>query len=128
MQRPLLQREVEKLNDLSKNPLFPIPPTLIKRRQWILSLENRLSFEENWEGKKGGISESLEKLVKPVQLDTEDLFYLLSLIEGKQSADIPHLIITEMKLSRLQITEGWDVFQLENLEMIKRDYTCILNQ
>lgn len=124
---PFLKRELRKLNELEKKSILPIPRKLLERKKWIASGINAPSLEESWEGKRNGVSESLERLMKPLQLETEDLLNLLSFIEGKvkiNQVKPPHLIISEMNLKRLNIVDGWDTFQIDKLEMIKRDYSC----
>ncbi len=124
--RQLLETEKGSLHHLIQASSYPLPSFLQTRLKWLESSQNRLRFEESASSKKSGVEERIETLSSPVELDANDLLYCINLIESKRES--PHLIFKELQVQRKESASGWEVFYLQKLEMIKRDYTCFFDK
>lgn len=120
------QQHLEKLSlaskALSRLQLLNVKPNTPQNVKLLdkMRTNNHLTFEETMEG--AGL-EVRESLVEPVYIDPEDLFVIFNNIELSPLA--PHYIVQALTIKRINAFLGWEVLQLDKLELIKRDYTCL---
>ncbi len=119
----LLQNELHMLQQLQGHPGCSYRGEVLRRIDFLNSPLNRLTFaEENVRSSKK-VKETEEKLLNPVEIDTDDLSRLLSLIEGNPIARYepnlhsPQLLIQDFLLSK----KDPSVYKL-NLAILKREF------
>lgn len=123
-----LAPEIEMLQKLVNNKYFAGDETVKKRLEILSGKDNKLLFSESNVQKYPFFQETVVSLVRPVELNLEDLKKVLTLVEGvsigsNQVPDHrPQLIVLDFKLDKKEATEKNDVFQL-NLKLLKREFT-----
>jgi hypothetical protein len=124
---PLLQTEIEVLEKIAKQSNF-VENEEVTNRLEQLKTENQLRFSEGVVQTYPLFSETVETLVKPVEVDSKDLQNILAKIEGveigpyTQGDNPPQLIISELRLEKKDTNAENEVFQLQ-LKLIKREFT-----
>jgi hypothetical protein len=120
---PLLQKNLCELRVMKNHPACKNRETVLKRIEFLEGPENRLSFaEENIRSSKR-VKETEERLLHPVEIETDDLEHLLSLIEDvaiggyvpNQSS--PQLIVQDFILKK----KNTALYEL-NLTLLKREF------
>ena len=117
----LLSSEIEKLNTQVETSALPEDVLLERRLNALTHGENIFSFVESSTDVCKFYKEVVEHQTKPVEVDTNDLFNILNMIEGgKESDTIPDLIISEARLEKHRGTlqETWSL----NLNIVRREY------
>jgi len=123
----LLRPEIEALEKISRQNNF-IENEAVTNRLRELKGNNKLVFAEGVVQTNPGFTETPETLVKPVEVDLNDLQNILSKIEGvdigpyQPGPNPPQLLITEFKLEKKTAGEDNEVFSL-NLKLLKREFT-----
>lgn len=123
----LLQPEIEALGKISRQNNF-IENEAVTNRLRELKGNNKLVFAEGVVQTNPSFTETPETLVKPVEVDLNDLQNILAKIEGidmgpyQPGPNPPQLLITEFKLEKKTAGEDNEVFSL-NLKLLKREFT-----
>jgi hypothetical protein len=120
---PLLQENLSHLHAMKNHPACPNRQAVMQRINFLESGDNRLSFaEENIRSSKR-VKETEERLLHPVEIDSNDLDRLLCLIEDVAIGEhVPHpnspqLIIHDFVLTK----KNHAVYEL-NLSLLKREF------
>ncbi len=115
----LLSYEGELARSLLAKSALPEDALLERRLQFLTSGENSLSFVEGALEMGNGYKETVEQQAKPVELSSEDLATLFSLLEEPHD-DAPHLIVSEARLERKKsvLHEVWGL----SLKIVRREY------
>jgi len=123
---PLLQSEKDALEKiLSQQHL--VENEAAKKRLDYLEHENRLHFSEGIVESYPYFHETTETLIKPIEVNVDDLLNILSKIEGVEFAQYtpgpnrPQMIITDFKIDKKKTSDYNEVFIL-NLKLIKREF------
>ncbi len=119
----LLQNELKMLKQMECHPGCSSRGTVLRRIDFLSGSQNRLSFaEENVRSSKR-VKETEEKLLQPVEIDSDDLDHLLSLIEGisvaqyEPNLNSPQLLIQDFLLTK----KDPSVYKL-NMALLKREF------
>jgi hypothetical protein len=119
---PLLSSEIELLKTKVAISALPEDIVLEKRLQQLTSGDNSFSFVETSTDVGKHYKEVVEHQTRPVEVDTNDLFKILSLLEGPQGEEEsrPHCIISEARLDRKKtvVHEEWTL----SLNIVRREY------
>ena len=126
---PLLfcENEIHLLNRLSYHPAFSKNED-IKERLLFLRDENNMKFAEESTNSTSLLKETEEHLCSPIQIDTNDLKKILSLIEGRQinehipPKNSPQLFIKSFSLTKKPTISSNEIFSLE-MQLIKREFS-----
>ncbi len=122
---PLLQKEKKQCDALLNHPALPERGAFQERLAFIN--ENRLSFKEEKIETSDEMKEVKEHQRLPVQMDETDLKEILTLIEdlpreeGVKENHLPHLLITDFRLKKINSPLYFDVFEVE-MDLIKREF------
>lgn len=122
-----LEPEVESIQKVLSNPNFAGDETLRKRLELLTSNTNQMVFTEGVVQSAPHFQETTETLVRPIEVNGQDLQRILANIEGTTigdftpSPDRPQLIILDFKLDRKAHSEQHEVLFL-NLKLLKREY------
>jgi hypothetical protein len=122
-----LEPEIESLQKIGKNALFPEDDQLKKRLEFLTGPGNNMIFSEGVVQSYPLFQETTETLVHPVEVNVTDLQSILSRIEGIDiSSNVPpphrpQLIILDFKLDRKGVNDKNEVFLL-NLKLLKREF------
>lgn len=120
-----LKPEVEALELVYGHPAFESCETVKKRLNFLTKGKNRLIFSEENRQFKNNIEELNLLQKRPIEINTEDLKHLLSLVEGVSIGEYqpshmsPQLIIRRLTLRRKKLAER-ETFLLE-MHLIKRE-------
>lgn len=121
---PLLKKNLEDLQMMKNHPACKNRSAIDQRIAFLQGSENRLSFaEENIRSSKR-VKETEERLIRPVEVNAEDIAQLLSLIENVSvdsfHPDIrsPQLLIQDLILTQ----KDRGTYQLQ-LNLLKREFT-----
>ena len=118
---PLLSSEVAKLKVKVATSALPEDVLLEKRLQTLTNGDNAFSFVESSTEVGKIYKEVVEHQSRPVEVDTNDLYNILNIIEGAQEIDSrPDLIISEASLDKRKSTlqETWSL----TLNIVRREY------
>lgn len=118
---PLLSSEVSRLQAKVETSALPEDALLERRLQALTNGGNSFSFVESSTEVGKFYKEVVEHQTKPVEVDTQDLFNVLDILEGSQEADSrPDLIISEAKIEKHRGTlqETWHL----SLNIVRREY------
>lgn len=120
---PLVSSEIALLKAKIAMSALPEDVLLEKRLQAITSSDNSFSFVENFTEVGKYYKEVVEHQTRPVELDTKDLFTVLTTLEGPEEGieTRPHFIISEARLERKKgiVQEEWTL----NLNIVRREYS-----
>lgn len=122
-----LEPEIEMLQKILSDKNFADDERLKRRFEYLTGESNNLVFSEGVVQTYPLFQETMETLVHPVDINTNDLQKILSRIEGseigeeKPGPNRPQLLITEFKLDKKKVYEKNEVYQL-NLKLLKREY------
>lgn len=122
-----LQPEIKSLQTLMNNKNFAGDEKVKQRLDYLTGQDNKFILTEGNIQTYPYFQEVIASLIKPVELNVDDLKKVLSLIEGVEippytpPQDRPQLIITEFKIERKEATKKNEVYQL-NLKLLKREY------
>jgi hypothetical protein len=121
---PLLSQNIEGLKSMKNHPACKNRDDVARRISYLEGTANRLSFaEENIRSSKR-VKETEERLLHPVEIDSNDLSRLLSLIENVPVGDFspyphsPQLLIQDFTLMKKEGT----VYELQ-FNLLKREWT-----
>ena len=120
-----LKPEVEALELVYGHPAFESCDNVKKRLDFLVKGENRLIFSEENRRCQNHIEELDLKQKRPVEINTEDLKNLLSLLEGVSIGEYlpphmsPQLILRRLALRKKKLAER-ETFLLE-MHLIKRE-------
>jgi len=123
----LLKPEIEALEKISRQNNF-IENEAVTNRLNALKDNNKLVFAEGVVQSNPYFTETPETLVRPVEVDLNDLQNILAKIEGisigsyKSGPNPPQLLITDFKIEKKAAGEDNEVFSL-NLKLLKREFT-----
>ncbi|MEX2305007.1 MAG: hypothetical protein WD595_02330 [Waddliaceae bacterium] len=123
-----LAPEIESLNKMVSSKNFAGDDAIKKRLDFLTGTENKPIFHETKVETYPFFQETERSLQKPIQLNSEDLQKLLSLIEGmsigphEPAPERPQMIILDFRLEKQASLEGNEVFQL-NLKLLTREYS-----
>lgn len=124
---PLLESEVQALEKIMQQQ-YLIENETAKKRLEQLKGENRIAFSEGTVESNPYFHETQETLLKPVEINVDDLLHILSKIEGVDLGDYtpgpnrPQLIITDFKIDKKKTGgDNNEVFVL-NLKLLKREF------
>lgn len=121
-----LEPELASLEKVVSNRNFTEDPA-VKKRLEFLSEDNYLQFSEGVVQSMGTFQDTVETLVRPVEVNVDDIKKILAKIEGVQigpygpGPDRPLLIIQDFKLSKKDATPGNEVFVLD-MKLLKREF------
>ncbi|NGX61888.1 MAG: hypothetical protein K940chlam9_01379 [Chlamydiae bacterium] len=115
-----LQKEQKALRHLFDTPHFTGNEAAEKRYLFLTEKANQLAFTQANTQSGPGFQESLQTLVHPVEIDSQDLRELLHKIEGDKAGK-PQLIITDLKLSRKSYSNQNEVFGCA-VKIVKREF------
>ncbi|WP_039360944.1 hypothetical protein [Candidatus Protochlamydia amoebophila] len=122
-----LETEIESLQKIVADKNFSGDERIKKRLELLTSPSNSFIFSEGVVQTFPLFQETIETLVHPVEVNTQDLQKILALIEGIQvgpylpGPNRPQLLITEFKLDKKKVYEKNEVFVL-NLKLLKREF------
>jgi hypothetical protein len=122
-----LETEVESLQKIAADKNFSNDERIKKRLELLTGTSNSLVFSEGVVQTFPLFQETVETLVHPVEINTNDLQKILARIEGIQigpylpGPNRPQLIITEFKLDKKKVYDKNEVFIL-NLKLLKREF------
>lgn len=123
----LLKPEIDALEKISQQNNF-IENEAVTNRLNTLKGNNKLVFAEGVVQTTPYFTETPETLVRPVEVDLNDLQNILAKIEGvdigtyKPGPNPPQLLITDFKIEKKTAGEDNEVFSL-NLKLLKREFT-----
>lgn len=123
----LLEPEIDSLKEMLKNPNFPEDENVKKRLETLTGPSNRMMFSEGTVHSTPLFQEVTETLVHPVEVNIQDLQYILCRIEGIPVGSCvpperrPQLMILDFKLEKKNVSEKNQVFLL-NLKLLKREF------
>jgi hypothetical protein len=121
-----LEPEHETLQKIVNNPSFA-DDERIKKRLEFLNSGNTMIFSEGVVQSSPLFQETIETLVHPVEVNTDDLSKILSYIEGVEIGSYspkphpPQLLITEFKIDKKKVYENNEVYVL-NIKLLKREF------
>lgn len=118
---PLLSSEVARLQAKVETSALPEDVLLERRLHALTRGENAFSFVESSTEVGKFYKEIVEHQTKPVEVDTQDLFNVLDILEGTQEVDSrPDLFISEARLEKRRGTlqETWNL----SLNIVRREY------
>ncbi len=118
---PLLASEVERLRNKVAASALPEDAIFEKRLQILTNGDNAFSFVESSTEVGKIYKEVLEHQSRPVEVDTADLYTILSILEGSQDTDSrPDLIIADASLEKRKgpLHETWSL----TLNIVRREY------
>lgn len=122
-----LEPEIESLKNMSSNPNFPEDENIKKRLDLLTGTENSMVFTEGVVQSTPIFQEVTETLVRPVEVNVNDLKQILCRIEGISLAGCipppnrPQLIVLDFKIDKKTVSEKNQVFLL-NLKLLKREF------
>lgn len=122
----LLENEIDALQKIADQSHI-VDDEIVKKRLDFLNTTNKLTFSEGVVQSYPHFHETLETLVRTVEINENDLLEILTKIEGTPIGSVisppnrPQLLITELKLDRKQIRDNSEVF-LMNLKLLKREF------
>ena len=122
-----LTREIDRLKTWSAHPAIPRKELIHDRMAYLQSEDNRLTFVEEEIQTSDLFKETIEKQRHPIQVDTQDLAELLSIIEdvpkigGQPIFRRPQLLITDFSLKKMKTPLNDEVFEL-NIDLLKREF------
>ena len=123
----LLKPEIDALEKISRQNNF-IENEAVTNRLNTLKDNNKLVFAEGVVQATPYFTETPETLVRPVEVDLNDLQNILAKIEGidmgpyKPGPNPPQLLITDFKIEKKTAGDDNEVFSL-NLKLLKREFT-----
>ncbi|MCB1118130.1 MAG: hypothetical protein KDK50_06090 [Chlamydiia bacterium] len=118
--------KVHSIEQLIKIPEFASAPTLIAQLSQCRHQNNGIQLKESSSQVSKDIQETELKLMRPILIETEDLFAILSNIENKcigdhqPEAGCPQLIFRSFDLSKTVSQDHQQIFKLD-FELIKRE-------
>ena len=121
---PLLQKDLKELQSIHNHPACANRDLIQRRIDFIQGTENRLAFaEENIRTSKK-IKETDERLLHLVEIDSDDLEHLLSLIEDTAIGSYtPHIRSPQLLIQDFSLTKkDRGVYEL-NLNLLKREFS-----
>lgn len=122
-----LEPEIEGLQKILAEKNAILDEGFKKRLDFLTHGSNNLTFSEGVVQKFPFFHETLETLVHPVEINSQDLQKILARIEGVTIGPMPpgpgrpQLLITEFKLDKKKISERNEVYLL-NLKLLKREF------
>jgi hypothetical protein len=122
-----LEPEIEELKKIVENPNYIEDEQTRKRLEFLTSKQNQLTYSESNVQSNPFFQEVTETSLHPVEINTEDLKKILTLIEGREinenkvPANKPQLIFLEFKLDKKNIRENSQVYEL-NTKLLKREF------
>ena len=122
-----LENEIEATQKIVQDENFPVEPATKKRLEVLTSPANRLAFSEGVVQRYPQYQEVTETLVRPVEVNAEDIKKILSRIEGTRIGPFapglnrPQLIILEFRLDKKILSDKNEDYLL-NLKLLKREY------
>lgn len=122
-----LKPEIDALKRIANNKNFSGDLSVTKRLEYLTGPDNRLSFAEGAIKTTPQLQEVKESLVRPVEVNADDLREILSKIEGVEIGDTltapnrPLILITDFKLDKKSISSKNEVYTL-NFKLIKREF------
>lgn len=123
---PLLETEKQALEKILKQQHLVENEAAKKRLDYLVN-ENRIHFSEGIVESYPYFHETTETLLKPVEINVDDLLNILSKIEDVEFAEygpgqnLPQMIITDFKIDKKKTSDYNEVFIL-NLKLIKREF------
>lgn len=123
-----LDPEVEALQKLTSRKNIPEDETVRRRLEKLTGPENALSFTEGVVQNYGAFQETTETLSHPVEVSINDLYKILSRVEGVSingepiPEGRPQLIILDFRLNKKKSLDQNEVFQL-NMKLLKREFS-----
>lgn len=123
----LLKPETNSLEQLVNNRYFAGDETVRKRLNFLKGQDNAFLFSEGNVQSYPFFQETIATLIKPVEVNLEDLKNILALIEGQPIDQYtpgpkkPQMIILDFKLDKKEASENNEVFLL-NIKILKREY------
>jgi hypothetical protein len=118
-----MQTELKHLRSLQSHPACPDRKSIERRIAFLEGMDNRLLFAEEAVRTSKRLKETDERLMHPIEINSDDLEHLLCLIEGipigpfTPNPQSPQLIIRDIQLDR----KNENVYQLE-LSLLKREF------
>ncbi len=122
-----LEPEIESLQKIVSTKNYVEDEAIKKRLEYLTGPSNNLVFSEGVVQSYPLFQETTETLVHPVEVNTEDLRQILSLIDGneigkyKPASNRPQLIILDFKIDRRAVNDKNEVYTL-NLKLLKREF------
>lgn len=119
----LLKNEQERLEEAISSP-YPLSEEVKKRFLFFQNGGNTLSFVEGDPLLFQNIQETIETQTVPVEVDLEDLSYILSVVEPHnfdKSKGAPQLLFLHFSLERKRVPSEEEVFLL-NTKILKREF------
>jgi len=124
----LLRPETEALEKIARQNNF-IENEAVTNRLNVLKGNNKLVFAEGVVQTFPYFTETPESLVRPVEVDLNDLQNILAKVEGidigpyQPGPNPPQLLITDFKIEKKTAGIDNEVFSL-NLKLLKREFTA----
>ena len=121
-----LLSEIESIKKVMSHETY-IPSDRLQRRLEFLTNNNRLSFTEGLVESYTFFQDTIETLNYPIEVNQEDIKKILTYIEGVPMTPYkvpelrPQMIITDFKLDKQKVSEGYEVYQLK-LKFLKREF------
>ncbi|MCB1111617.1 MAG: hypothetical protein H7A37_04200 [Chlamydiales bacterium] len=122
-----LEPEIEALQKIVNNKNFAGDPVIKKRLEQLTGETNSLSFTEGAVQSYPHYQETTETLVRPVEVNIEDVQKVLSRVEGKEidgnrpGPNRPQLLVLDFKLDKKRHADNNEVYVM-NMKLLKREY------
>lgn len=122
-----LEPEIEMLQKIVNDKNFADDERIKRRLELLTTQANSLVFSEGVVQTFPLFQETVETLVHPVEINTDDLKKILAAIEGVEIGEFapkdhrPQLLVLEFKLDKKKVYEKNEVFVL-NMKLLKREF------
>jgi hypothetical protein len=123
--KTFLQKEINFLNSLQKNPSYQFNPKTSQRLQRLTSTNNKLQFIEEHITSNNQFKESKKNQKTNIELNNQDLNDLLFLIERNDpqiKKKHPQLIIMDLHLTKTKGYLNNEHFILSDLNILNREF------
>ena len=123
----LLETEINDLKKVAEGQMVGENKKLSERLDFLTQPDNQLSFTEGAVQSFDGIQEVTETLVRPVQVDLDDLHKILSRIEGTAIGGHappqgrPQLLVLDFKIEKKNVSGDHEAFTLYT-RLLKREF------
>jgi hypothetical protein len=122
----LLSKETQQITALLEHPAFYQNELLKNRLVFLQGSQNRIHFKEESIRSARLVKEEELSFLHPIEVDTQDLEKILSLIEGVPLQTTlppsrPQLIIQRFEMKKMHKEEGSDTFSI-HLQLLKREF------
>ncbi|MCB1113603.1 MAG: hypothetical protein KDK62_02485 [Chlamydiia bacterium] len=123
-----LEPEIDSLQKLSSQKNVPEDESVRRRLDKLTGPDNALNFTEGVVQNYGAFQETTETLARPVEVNLNDLYKILTRIEGVSISGEtvpegrPQLIILDFRMEKKKNLDKNEAYQL-NMKLLKREFS-----